>query len=109
MVPGKDGETDVCTDETLQLAVMLLADDGKNTGFNQITKEFFKQDGRGCLWIFTFAKKVSEIFPIAGSVQIRGMSIDEAIAQLEFNDKKGAKIMKEVGRACSLSDSGSIR
>ncbi|KAM6907401.1 large ribosomal subunit protein uL22m, partial [Xenentodon cancila] len=27
---------------------------------------------------------------------IRGMSIDEAIAQLEFNDKKGAKIMKEV-------------
>ena len=28
--------------------------------------------------------------------QIRGMSIDEAIAQLEFNDKKGAKIMKEV-------------
>ncbi|KAM7374028.1 hypothetical protein PAMP_006705 [Pampus punctatissimus] len=27
---------------------------------------------------------------------IQGMSIDEAIAQLEFNDKKGAKIMKEV-------------
>ncbi|KAK2828029.1 hypothetical protein Q5P01_019063 [Channa striata] len=27
---------------------------------------------------------------------IRGLSIDEAIAQLEFNDKKGAKIMKEV-------------
>ncbi|XP_041808814.1 39S ribosomal protein L22, mitochondrial [Chelmon rostratus] len=27
---------------------------------------------------------------------IRGMSIDEAIAQLEFNNKKGAKIMKEV-------------
>ncbi|XP_037543696.1 39S ribosomal protein L22, mitochondrial [Nematolebias whitei] len=27
---------------------------------------------------------------------IRGMSIDEAIAQLQFNDKKGAKIMKEV-------------
>ncbi|XP_031724894.1 large ribosomal subunit protein uL22m [Anarhichas minor] len=27
---------------------------------------------------------------------IRGMSIDEAIAQLAFNDKKGAKIMKEV-------------
>ncbi|XP_040036310.1 large ribosomal subunit protein uL22m isoform X1 [Gasterosteus aculeatus] len=27
---------------------------------------------------------------------IRGMSIDEAIAQLSFNDKKGAKIMKEV-------------
>ncbi|XP_023818200.1 39S ribosomal protein L22, mitochondrial isoform X1 [Oryzias latipes] len=27
---------------------------------------------------------------------IRGMSIDEAVAQLEFNDKKGAKIMKEV-------------
>ncbi|XP_047463017.1 39S ribosomal protein L22, mitochondrial [Mugil cephalus] len=27
---------------------------------------------------------------------IRGMSIDEAIAQLEFNDKKGAKIIKEV-------------
>ncbi|XP_054611268.1 39S ribosomal protein L22, mitochondrial [Dunckerocampus dactyliophorus] len=27
---------------------------------------------------------------------IRGMSIDEAIAQLEFNDKKGAKVMKEV-------------
>lgn len=24
------------------------------------------------------------------------MSIDEAIVQLEFNDKKGAKIMKEV-------------
>lgn len=24
------------------------------------------------------------------------MSIDEAIAQLEFNDKKGAKVMKEV-------------
>uniref|UniRef100_A0A8C7WS03 Large ribosomal subunit protein uL22m n=1 Tax=Oryzias sinensis TaxID=183150 RepID=A0A8C7WS03_9TELE len=24
------------------------------------------------------------------------MSIDEAVAQLEFNDKKGAKIMKEV-------------
>lgn len=30
------------------------------------------------------------------------MSIDEAIAQLEFNDKKGAKIMKEVcGRLAS--------
>uniref|UniRef100_A0A1A8S8K5 Large ribosomal subunit protein uL22m n=2 Tax=Nothobranchius rachovii TaxID=451742 RepID=A0A1A8S8K5_9TELE len=27
---------------------------------------------------------------------IRGMSIDEAMAQLEFNDKKGAKIMREV-------------
>ncbi|XP_070839358.1 large ribosomal subunit protein uL22m [Chaetodon trifascialis] len=27
---------------------------------------------------------------------IRGMSIDEAIAQLEFNNKKGAKVMKEV-------------
>ncbi|XP_013993444.1 39S ribosomal protein L22, mitochondrial isoform X2 [Salmo salar] len=27
---------------------------------------------------------------------IRGMTIDDAIAQLEFNDKKGAKIMKEV-------------
>ncbi|KAM6911255.1 large ribosomal subunit protein uL22m [Lycodopsis pacificus] len=27
---------------------------------------------------------------------IRGMSIDEAIAQLAFNDKKGAKVMKEV-------------
>ncbi|KAM9846753.1 large ribosomal subunit protein uL22m isoform 2-T2 [Aulostomus maculatus] len=27
---------------------------------------------------------------------IRGMNIDEAIAQLEFNDKKGAKIMREV-------------
>uniref|UniRef100_A0A8D0H839 Large ribosomal subunit protein uL22m n=1 Tax=Sphenodon punctatus TaxID=8508 RepID=A0A8D0H839_SPHPU len=27
---------------------------------------------------------------------IRGMSIDQALAQLEFNDKKGAKVMKEV-------------
>uniref|UniRef100_A0A3B5A913 Large ribosomal subunit protein uL22m n=1 Tax=Stegastes partitus TaxID=144197 RepID=A0A3B5A913_9TELE len=27
---------------------------------------------------------------------IEGLSIDEAVAQLEFNDKKGAKIMKEV-------------
>ncbi|XP_041657310.1 39S ribosomal protein L22, mitochondrial [Cheilinus undulatus] len=27
---------------------------------------------------------------------IKGMSIDQAIAQLEFNDKKGAKIMREV-------------
>ncbi|XP_026226845.1 39S ribosomal protein L22, mitochondrial [Anabas testudineus] len=27
---------------------------------------------------------------------IRGMSIDEAVAQLEFNDKKGAKVMREV-------------
>ncbi|KAG7515704.1 39S ribosomal protein L22, mitochondrial [Solea senegalensis] len=27
---------------------------------------------------------------------IRGLSIDQAVAQLEFNDKKGAKIMKEV-------------
>ncbi|XP_069001646.1 large ribosomal subunit protein uL22m isoform X1 [Embiotoca jacksoni] len=27
---------------------------------------------------------------------IQGMSIDQAVAQLEFNDKKGAKIMKEV-------------
>ncbi|KAG8579611.1 hypothetical protein GDO81_010966 [Engystomops pustulosus] len=27
---------------------------------------------------------------------IKGMSIDQAIAQLEFDDKKGAKIMKEV-------------
>lgn len=75
---------------------MLLADDGNNAGFNQITREFFKQDGRGCLWVVAFAKKVSKIFSIAGSLQIRGMSIDEAIAQLEFNDKKGAKIMKEV-------------
>lgn len=69
---------------------MLLADDGNNAGFNQITK------WSGCLWVVAFAKKVSNIFSIAGSLQIRGMSIDEAIAQLEFNDKKGAKIMKEV-------------
>lgn len=27
---------------------------------------------------------------------IRGMSVDQAIAQLEFNDKKGAKIIQEV-------------
>ncbi|XP_072301639.1 large ribosomal subunit protein uL22m [Eucyclogobius newberryi] len=27
---------------------------------------------------------------------VRGLSIDEAIAQLEFNDKKGAKFMKDV-------------
>lgn len=27
---------------------------------------------------------------------IKGMSIDQAISQLEFNDKKGAKILKEV-------------
>ncbi|XP_068187284.1 large ribosomal subunit protein uL22m isoform X2 [Antennarius striatus] len=27
---------------------------------------------------------------------VRGMSIDQAVAQLEFNDKKGAKILKEV-------------
>ncbi|XP_032996248.1 39S ribosomal protein L22, mitochondrial [Lacerta agilis] len=27
---------------------------------------------------------------------IRGMSIDQALAQLEFNDKKGAKVIKEV-------------
>ncbi|XP_011787058.1 PREDICTED: 39S ribosomal protein L22, mitochondrial isoform X1 [Colobus angolensis palliatus] len=27
---------------------------------------------------------------------IRGMSIDQALAQLEFNDKKGAKIIREV-------------
>ncbi|CAB1434607.1 unnamed protein product [Pleuronectes platessa] len=27
---------------------------------------------------------------------IQGMSIDEAISQLEFNDKKGARIMKEI-------------
>ncbi|KAM5170236.1 large ribosomal subunit protein uL22m isoform 2-T2 [Mantella aurantiaca] len=27
---------------------------------------------------------------------IKGMSIDQAIAQLEFSDKKGAKIMKEI-------------
>lgn len=27
---------------------------------------------------------------------IKGMSIDQALAQLEFNDKKGAKIIKEV-------------
>lgn len=40
--------------------------------------------------------------------QIRGMSIDEAIAQLEFNDKKGAKIMKEVGDARSTLDTGKI-
>ncbi|XP_062309563.1 39S ribosomal protein L22, mitochondrial [Osmerus eperlanus] len=30
------------------------------------------------------------------SKMIKGLSIDEAIAQLEFNNKKGAKIMKEV-------------
>lgn len=33
---------------------------------------------------------------VGSPLQIQGMSIDEAIAQLEFNDKKGAKIMKEV-------------
>ncbi|XP_072256590.1 large ribosomal subunit protein uL22m [Pyxicephalus adspersus] len=27
---------------------------------------------------------------------VKGMSIDQALAQLEFNDKKGAKIMREV-------------
>ncbi|XP_062867777.1 39S ribosomal protein L22, mitochondrial [Trichomycterus rosablanca] len=27
---------------------------------------------------------------------IRGMTIDQALAQLEFNDKKGAKVIKEV-------------
>ena len=31
--------------------------------------------------------------------QIRGLSIDQAITQLEFNDKKGAKIVKEVKEA----------
>uniref|UniRef100_A0A8C5M702 Large ribosomal subunit protein uL22m n=1 Tax=Leptobrachium leishanense TaxID=445787 RepID=A0A8C5M702_9ANUR len=30
------------------------------------------------------------------ATMIKGMSIDQAIAQLEFNDKKGAKIMKEI-------------
>lgn len=40
--------------------------------------------------------KVSKKHLFAGSPQIRGMSIDQAIAQLEFNDKKGAKIMREV-------------
>ncbi|XP_028277546.1 large ribosomal subunit protein uL22m [Parambassis ranga] len=29
---------------------------------------------------------------------IRGMSIDQAIAQMEFNDKKGAKVIREVLR-----------
>lgn len=29
-------------------------------------------------------------------LQIRGMTIDQALTQLEFNDKKGAKIVKEV-------------
>uniref|UniRef100_A0A8C1UVT5 Large ribosomal subunit protein uL22m n=1 Tax=Cyprinus carpio TaxID=7962 RepID=A0A8C1UVT5_CYPCA len=29
-------------------------------------------------------------------LQIRGMTIDQALTQLEFNDKKGAKIIKEV-------------
>ncbi|OCT88277.1 hypothetical protein XELAEV_18016911mg [Xenopus laevis] len=37
---------------------------------------------------------------------IQGMSIDQAIAQLEFNDKKGAKIMKEVRDADSFSNKG---
>lgn len=40
--------------------------------------------------------KNGEKIHFATCLQIRGMSIDEAIAQLEFNDKKGAKIMKEV-------------
>lgn len=39
---------------------------------------------------------------VCSPAQIRGMSIDEAIAQLEFNDKKGAKIMKEV-RSCTFT------
>lgn len=43
-----------------------------------------------------FCKESLKKLLIAGSLQIRGMSIDAAIAQLEFNDKKGAKIMKEV-------------
>lgn len=29
-------------------------------------------------------------------LQIKGMSIDQALAQLEFSDKKGAKVIKEV-------------
>lgn len=41
-------------------------------------------------------KSKNNKYPFATCLQIRGMSIDEAIAQLEFNDKKGAKIMKEV-------------
>lgn len=50
------------------------------------------------MWIFTFAQnaKTEKKIHFATCLQIRGMSIDEAIAQLEFNDKKGAKVMKEV-------------
>lgn len=35
--------------------------------------------------------------------QIRGMTIDQALAQLEFNDKKGAKIIREVRVESSLN------
>lgn len=35
--------------------------------------------------------------------QIRGMTIDQAIAQLEFNDKKGAKVIKEVRNSTTNS------
>lgn len=84
---------DACADKMLlQSAMMSLKDDGKEAGFNQRTKELFKQNRHGC----PFAKKVSNIILMAGFRQIRGMSIDEAITQLEFNDKKGANIMKEV-------------
>lgn len=46
------------------------------------------------------ARKHKSLFlhTVGSLSQIRGMSIDEAIAQLSFNDKKGAKIMKEVRR-----------
>ncbi|OXB76150.1 UNVERIFIED_CONTAM: hypothetical protein H355_016728 [Colinus virginianus] len=33
---------------------------------------------------------------LQASLRIKGMSIDQALAQLEFNDKKGAKVIKEV-------------
>lgn len=55
-----------------------------------------KQYVCGYVWIFAQKARMEKNNPFATCLQIRGMSIDEAIAQLEFNDKKGAKIMREV-------------
>lgn len=62
----------------------------------QIQSHILRQCNTPCCPNSCAAKAHFVFSSLCSPPQIRGMSIDEAIAQLEFNDKKGAKIMKEV-------------
>ena len=40
--------------------------------------------------------------------QVKGMTIDQALAQLEFSDKKGAKVVKDVRNLQIIDNQNSV-